>query len=408
MVIKKVNIMLFMIILLIAINLQILNFGDFSKIYRYLTSVISVVLFSWCIFDRAIYSQITVYNKFFSKWIIVFFLFLFFELINGLFMGGKTITEAVGMTYIYNSWLLLFYPIIYILSSNNGLKKMTLIIFSFTTFALVLKTLVWWFYNYQGKDIMHYLLYEFGPDPWIRDGFQRIPSTCFSGILFSITIYLFFYSKQWKIRLLALTINLFNIWYANTIFASRAQVIVFFISIIVSVFLIKTTIIKKFILSVSFIALIILLVIFNIDTIDEFVNSLSQETFSIGIRFIALDYYISLFSDKWIMGIFMMLNEDTLNGSSGLFYLSDLGILGDLFSWGIIGFFLMLIPFFRMIFILKNINSKKDKHYIFGISLVIYTILMTILSNDIYNFRYIFGLPFIVAYFEFWKFNSIK
>lgn len=408
MVIKKVNIMLFMIILLIAINLQILNFGDFSKIYRYLTSTISVVLFSWCIFDRAIYTQITLYNKFFSKWIIVFFIFLFFELIKALFIGGKTITEAVGMTYIYNSWLLLFYPIIYILSSNNGLKKMTLIIFSFTTFALVFKTLVWWFYNYQGKDIMHYLLYEFGPDPWIRDGFQRIPSTCFSGILFSITIYLFFYSKQWKIRLLSLVVNLFNIWYANTIFASRAQIIVFFITIIIAVFSIRLSIMKKIILNVIFIGLIVLLVVFNIDIINEFIDGLSQETFSIGIRFVALDYYISLFSDNWIMGISMILNKDTINGSSGLFYLSDLGILSNLFSWGIIGFFLMLVPFFRMIFILKNIKNKKDKKYIFGISLIVYTILMSILSNDIYNFRYIFGLPFIVAYFEFWKFNNIK
>ncbi|WP_278402415.1 hypothetical protein [Megamonas rupellensis] len=406
MVIKKANIILFMIMLLIVINLQILNFGDFSKIYRYLTSSISIILFSWCIFDKQIYYQIRLYNKFFSKWIIVFFLFLFLEVINGLLLGGKSITEAIGMTYVYNSWLLLFYPIIYILSTSKGLKKMSLIIVGLTTFTLILKTLVWWLYNYHGKDVMHYLLYEFGPEPWIREGFQRIPATCFSGILFSFTIYLFFYSKQWKIKLLALIVSLFNIWYANAIFASRAQLIVFFITIVVAVFSMKISMIKKFILNVIFIGLIILLTMLNMDTIDEFINSLSRETFSIGIRFIALDYYMDLFSDKWIMGINMMLNEDTLNGSSGLFYLSDLGILGDLFSWGVIGFFLMVIPFFRMIFILKNINNKKDRKYIFGISLIIYTILMSILSNDIYSFRNIFGLPFIIAYFEYWRVNN--
>ena len=407
--IKIENILLIGITFLVIINLQILNFGDYAKVYRYMTFFITVILALFCLLNKKIYHKIFLYSKFFNKWIIIYFTFLFFETINGLLFGGKSITEVVGIAYIYNGWLLLFYPIMYILLRPNGLKKMTIILSTCTVFALVLKTIVWWIYNYQHKDIMHYLLYEFGPEPWIRDGFQRIPSTCFSGILFSFMIYLFFYTKNWKIKILSVVVNIFNIWYANSVFASRAQMITFVMVLFISFILVRISIVKKIIINIIFILLCITLVIFNMDYINEFINSLTQETFSIGIRFVALDYYINLFTENWMMGIYMLVNEDTINGSRGVFFLSDLGILGDLFAWGIIGFTLMLIPFIRMLFILKKINNKDNKYYVFALSLLLYTIISSCLSNDIYSFRNIFGLSFIIAYFEFWRTNiSLK
>ena len=135
-------------------------------------------------------------------------------------VGANSLVQNLSYVYIY-FWLFLFYPIIYILVCNNGKKRLIYAICGWTIVALLLKTMVWLLYNYLHKDVMHYLLFEFGSE-WIRNGFQRIPATCFSGVLVCGMLYAFYNSTKVQIKILAIVIILFNMWYALTVFASRA------------------------------------------------------------------------------------------------------------------------------------------------------------------------------------------
>lgn len=97
-----------------------------------------------------------------------------------------------------------------------------------------MKSLIWLLFNNYGIDIMHYVLYEFG-DEWMRDGNQRIPSTCFSGILFVVMLYLLDSNNNIFIKIFSIIIIMFNIWYANFVFAARSQIITFIICLVIYV-----------------------------------------------------------------------------------------------------------------------------------------------------------------------------
>ena len=68
--IKKLYI--YIITFLIVINLNLLTFGDWTQLYRYITSIISILLFVSVIGNRKIYSRIKSHMYFINIFFILF------------------------------------------------------------------------------------------------------------------------------------------------------------------------------------------------------------------------------------------------------------------------------------------------------------------------------------------------
>lgn len=390
--IKKLYI--YIITFLIVINLNLLTFGDWTQLYRYITSIISILLFVSVIGNRKIYSRIKSHMYFINIFFILLTIFIILEIMNGLISNQYGIITCIGKLYTF-SWLLLIYPLIYIYSYNKGLLSIAKIITFFTIISLVMKSLIWLLFNNYGIDIMHYVLYEFG-DEWMRDGNQRIPSTCFSGILFVVMLYLLDSNNSIFIKIFSIIIIMFNIWYANFVFAARSQIITFIICLIIYVLFNNISKMKKVFLIILLFGISIYII--NTDEFQLFIEGLSIDTYSIGIRFIAFDYYFNLFKDNYFLGISLSINENLISGSEERFFLSDMGNIGNLLSYGILGYIILILPFIRMIYI--SIKFKNNKMIYLRI-LLIYIVLFSLMSNDIYSKYYIFGLPFIWSIFEY-------
>lgn len=394
--IKLYNLCFYLLLILIVINLQLLNFGDFARLYRYLTALISVILGMFCILERKVYCKIRSYCRFMNIWIVLMAAFMMLQVVYGWAVGGFSPYECVGLAYVY-SWILLFYPIVYVISSTNGLQKLLRAIIFLTLLTVFMKTIVWWMFNYKGKDIMHYLLYEFG-DIWLRNGRQRIPATCFSGILFAAAVSSILQSRRYRDKIISLFCILINIWYADQVFASRAQLIAFVIAICIPLLCKRNMPVKRGIVYIIFVSGAMIIV--NTSQFREILNSFNLQTYSMGTRVKAMVYFGELFREHVLLGFTFVLSEASIRGAAGNFYLSDMGALGDLFGLGIAGFILSMVPFIRMVSNCYVFYKRSDKWFLFALSLATYTILFSMLSNNIYNFRLLFGLPFIMAFFE--------
>ena len=372
--IKKIYI--YIITFLIVINLNLLTFGDWTQLYRYITSIISILLFISVISNRKIYSRIKSHMYFINIFFILLTIFIILEIMNGLISNQYGIITCIGKLYTF-SWLLLIYPLIYIYSYNKGLLSIVKIITFFTIISLVMKSLIWLLFNNYGIDIMHYVLYEFG-DEWMRDGNQRIPATCFSGILFVVMLYLLDSNNNIFIKIFSIII------------------ITFIICLVIYVLFNNISKMKKVFLIILLFGISIYII--NTDEFQLFIEGLSIDTYSIGIRFIAFDYYFNLFKDNYFLGISLSMNENLISGSEGRFFLSDMGNIGNLISYGILGYIILILPFIRMIYI--SFKFKNNKMMYLRI-LLIYTVLFSLMSNDIYSKYYIFGLSFIWSIFEY-------
>lgn len=390
------------ITLLIILELKIMNFGNYETPFRYTIAVTAVLLSCICFTSRNIWRKIRVYCKFFNYWIIVFGIFLFIQALIGFLVGHYRVVSVFSYLYIY-IWLLLFYPIIYIIVSSGGIGKLLKVICTCTVCALLLKTFVWWMYNFRGKDIMHYVLYEFG-SVWLRNGYQRIPSTCFSGMLFAAMIYYFINSNKKIMKLVCILIMFLNVWYADVVFASRSQIISFCFMITAVIIFNRSISIKKVMIYIG--AVGAGLAFISTTYFKELVESLNVATYSIGTRMSALQYYFSLLKEHWLLGIEFISNEATfVHGSRGNYFLSDIGIIAKLVEFGVLGLPIFLFPLIRSVFICYKAYILKYKELSFMVGLCSYTCVFSVLSNDVYNFRYLFALPFIIAYFEYVNYN---
>ncbi|EFP60472.1 hypothetical protein DWW36_06300 [Erysipelotrichaceae bacterium AF15-26LB] len=394
--IKKADILRFIIIFLVVINLNLLNFGDYSQTFRYFTSFVSIITYFYCMFNNKVRTEVRTYSYYMNKWIVVLFALMLVEVFIGL-SGREGLLEAIGKVHIF-TWCLLFYPTVYvIIKYKDGVKVILKDICIWTTITYLVKIFIWWMFNYRGIEIMHYILYEFG-EIWLRNDFQRIPAPCFSGILFATMLYKVLQPYKLRKKIVPILIIMIQLFYANYVFASRAQLISFVGAAIAALVLHRSKSEKK-IIEFSIIIVMTIVVIAS-ESFNDFIASLSTHTSSIGNRLYAFNHFFNLLKGNWFFGFQHIYDGNTINGFLGISYLSDTGILENLFCWGIIGFIITLIPFMRMLFICFNKRIKQSSHYVLLITLFLYTLFSTILSNNVYDSNLLFAFPFICALFE--------
>ena len=391
------DLILSIITILIILNLGILNFGDFRKPIQWLTAIVAILLFAFSLSHKSVSKRITKYSHFTFVWISIFMAFLTIELFYALLSSNMSFRVVASKIYIY-LWVLLYYPILYLMTFEDTKRKLFKRICLWTVVAMGLNTVVWYLYNYHHKVVMYYVLFQNGEN-YLRNGLQRIGTTSLTGWLFAASIYLFAVGKHKYDKIIAAVLIGFNLWYAQIVFQSRAQVLtlcfcIFFVAVFAKKKPLKTIIL--------YCALFAALVAFEqSDYFAEFLNGMSVQTYSIGTRVEAINYYVDLLKNHYLLGINAISDLDTIRGTAGRFYFSDLGIASKLFEIGILGLIVFVIPIIRIgcqgVF---KIN-KNDEQYPFAASLAVYTLVFSLLSNDIYSWARLFALPFILAYFDF-------
>lgn len=88
------------IIILVIMNLGILNIADTANLYRYITSVVSLIMGLFCICDSRAYSRIKECCYFINRWHIVLFLFLLIEVIYGWAAGKNSLVRGIHALFI--------------------------------------------------------------------------------------------------------------------------------------------------------------------------------------------------------------------------------------------------------------------------------------------------------------------
>lgn len=399
--INKPSLLGIVLSVLIVLNLNMLNFGDFTQIIRYITTAASVVLFLICRLNRHIWKKIVPKANYMNKWIIVLFVFMLVEVLIGL-RGREGFAEAIGKAHIF-SWCLLFYPITYYLSKHNGETRLIKKVCFWSVMAYILRTVVWYMYNFRGKDIMHYVLFEMGR-VWMRNGNQRIPDICFSSILFAFMLMKISGSSRFKEKVVPILVVIMQILYANFVYCSRSQIICFAITTAVVIILNRSKARKK-IFELIFVFIVGLAVLLS-DAFIEFVGGLSTSTSEIGNRVYAFNHFFDLLKGNWLFGFQHVYSGETIRGTLGIAYLSDTGIVENLFCWGIVGFIITTIIFVHWFVITFGKNVKKTSKFPMALALLVMITTYSALSNNIYDSVRLFALPFACALFEFWNIDN--
>lgn len=142
------------------------------------------------------------------------------------------------------------------------------------------------------------------------------------------------------------------------------------------------------------------IIIVRSDTFHNFMESFSDG--SLAYRFKELPYFFSRFKENWLLGmVFRTSDVQFWTGVNGQFFLSDLGTLSQLFIYGVIGGPIIIYPFFRISYIAIKLWKIKSPYDVFAISVGVYTIISSALSNDIFHAKRYFGLPIILIYCEY-------
>ena len=385
----------FILIGLMVINLNLLAFGDYFQAFRYITSAASIILFLLCIFNSKIRRVIRKF-RYYNGWLFLITGLMIIEVIIGL-MGREGPSEAIGKAHIF-TWLLLFYPITYVsVKTKNGVQVLLKDIVFWTVIAYLLKIVVWWLFNYRGIDIMHYVLYEFGK-VWLRNGLQRIPPPLFGGILFSAAVFKILQQYRLIKKIPSILMLLMVAFYANNVYASRAQLICFAGATVITIILHRSKGQVKVAEFAGIIATVFIVLMSSV--FQEFIEGLSFTTSSMGNRLVAFEHFNSLLKGHLLLGFQHVYSGETINGPLGIAYLSDTGLLENLYCWGVIGFIITIIPFIRMFKICFDRKIRNNQMFPFLLHLFLYTLFSSVLSNNIYDSIRLFALPFICSIFE--------
>ena len=388
---KIKDLIYYYVLLICIVNLQFLMFADFTNVFNVFTACSAVILTVICFSVKSIYRVIRQYSKFINIFLCLFFGYYILETLYGLAFANIGFLEYVKriLSFLY---ILLVYPLTYLLSDRIYRRKTFRTIVILSVASLVMKTMVWWLFNYQGIDIMHYVLYE-EDYVWQRNRLIRIRSSSFDALVVAFALYNFLFGKRKKL-VSALTIA-FVTWYANSVMQSRSLVITIAVTLFLTLILRKQIGWKK---SVAIIALAILaIIILQSQYFDTFVDSFDVSTYSTSIRLQGLAFYMEAINGHSLLGLIPLNTYESVKGGNWRYYISDLGTLSKFFEYGIIGFVIFNLPFIRSVYV--NFIQLKGKSVV-ALSMTIFTICFSYLSNDVYIKNNILALPMLVAVVE--------
>lgn len=288
-------------------------------------------------------------------------------------------------------------------------KKEEYILHNILTLGIIMymiKFLIWYLFNFHGIVIAPQIIFEYGKE-WTRNNIFRLDDSSLMYLfLFSC---LFYYRKNKKIRYLIYAgIQLF---YSIIVTASRSSTVSLAIIILIDYIISSPHALTK--LRKYLILFIGGLVILGTTTFQNFINSFKLSGHSSSLssvtRLNALSYYIDTLNNmenplKYIFGLGalstnVVREKAILRGPLGIYFIEDLGILGIIFQYGLIGLYIVLT-----IYVTQYKCAKKKLHitkdyisYQNSIILIMCMLIPSLLAQCIFDKSRIVALPFFIS-----------
>lgn len=339
----------FCVYAVLFLNLGFLDFlGDLDRESFLLSIIISV--FSFLVYlsqPQKKYINFPVMNGYIVLTIVIFLIQLLrMKILNftRMSMGSALITFGGVLLS------LLCFPIYELNIDKNEklLKNIALLGF----YALVVRAFLWILFNFKGINLAPAIFS--GREAWGRPIFGRY-LTRLSGTFLDGFVYIYFVNNFFKLKSFNKIKYLIGIIlllvYSLIIYQSRFLILTYVIVFFVMAYSQSSSLKNKYFV----ISFVILIIIFCFNWIKDFFNTFSVNSVGYGgstqARLDGIQYFFNeLKRTSWWLGIGFRYDDETKYQWT-TFYLSDYGMLANLFQLGIFGFVVYIIPFLKGIII---------------------------------------------------------
>jgi len=397
------NLLYYILIFILLLNigaLKVFNNDLLAGTYksRYITTVLLLCGYTIINFNKSCY---TYYKRAFL---------VIYSLIFLMFIYSVTIYDQSLFNIIKQNIHVTYYLIILLilrLNNNGKLKKVYIILVIITLFTLFAKAYSWYLINYRGIIIFPKLLYEYGT-LWKRNELYRYTSTatgsfCFTLISFDLLVQ----HGKYTIfrRIVDICFLIFIFLFDFFIYQSRAECIICISTFAVMFLLKKQYKVDKLFLKIVIIVIVAITVLCT-GILGKVYSSFAPDALNGGttrLRFDAFEHYFYYFKKNPILGIGFLdnTNSDLLtirNGIMGNRYLDDLGVIGFIFQFGLVGVVILIIIYIRMVSIFF-LEKNSVFNVLLGGLITLFT-MMNIMSACPFDSQRMIVVPFLLAIFE--------
>ena len=376
--------------LIFFLNLSFFNvFSDLT----YTIQKISVYLTFLLLILYSLQKRKTKITGFTSITILLFCLLIIFNLfrqgvpVNGLLLFSDKLALLRNFSFIF-----LVFPISEVLNSKSG-SNFLKVVFIFGIIAISLRSFIWFSYNYAGFNIAPGIIAERGIN-WTRYGVVRLQAIFLDGYVLAYLLckLLVSNSKNKFFYSLFLFITLF---YEGVIYASRSQLIGFFV-IFLTVYTFKNSsslkkLLKFLLLGLAFCG--VLVSPFYNRFLDSF--AVTNRDYGAGtlVRIVGREYYHEIWEQRKFLGFGVTIDGNIFNGWK--YYISDLGIIRMLYQFGIIGFIICLMPILYGCRVGFKCRVNFEGMLLFSLS--IFILITSFASQNLYDYSRIMLLPLLLG-----------
>lgn len=337
-----------------------------------------------------------------NRYIIIIYLFMFVEFSR--LMMSSNILELKGIFSLFFPYfyLMLAFPILDVLFRDNSLSFFKNVI-CINIIATLFRFLIWYIYNFKGVLYFSSIFQEHGFD-WVRNGLVRLDAPPLDGLSFVSMVFILYFSKSMTRKIFSLSVLALLFSYSWFVYNSRSQMICYTLTMMLMYF-IKPVKFKSDFLIKNFVIIIFMLIfLLHFSYVINFINTFtSGNTLNSTLtRVNEYEFFYKMFSQNVFNFLFGIgITQDLFNMGYVQYYLSDLGILGFTFTYGLIGLYIFFKKFIiDFIYGLSRIKNTKNVNLVFMLGIIFYTILSSILSQDVFDDVRIFAVPFILSIIE--------
>ncbi len=340
-------------------------------------------------------------------------LFFLFEMFYGTLQTSYKLSNIFNLLSSY-SFVLFSLPIYYMLRKEYiSLKEILLIVAVSTGISLIIRFSLSFIESNFGIAFCPDISLENAAKGWIRNGIVRINPPSLSALTVGICMYWLLYEAKYKV--LFGSILILQVVYTNLIHAARSTFLVSLVAIfILLVFKARKTRLTYIVLSLLGL-FFCLAVLYEpvFDSVLSFIGSFSANgssdlAGSTVVRLRGLDFFTSLYlNTNPILGLGALGYQEQIALSGGYTF-DDLGSLGFLFQYGLVGFLFYLMIYGRALQACMRGRTCKYLHVRELGQLVLGFLIVLIMGSvniDLF-YMYAASAPILVAISEYVIFSA--
>lgn len=383
----------FLLYIIVILNLEVMNVvSNLDNLSQTIAVVLTFSVFFLYIFQK---NKIIPKNFIIYFYLILIFFYLFFELIRLHYFSfsGLNVFNAISLEKNF-FYLLLTMPIFEVLERKG--KSFLRNVVYMGLCILIFRSIVWLLFNKFGINIMPGLFEVRGYNWTHGNGYVRLTGTFLDGLIFTCYCISFFKTKELKKRIYNFVIILFLFFYSYEVYSSRSQLICYLVTILfIYIWNSKN---KLHTIFNCVIGMLLVIILFQLPVVKNFIASFSSTDATYGegtmVRLLGNKFYNNEWKNSSVLFGFGIAEDGNYFGNTQ-YFLSDLGILSFIFEFGIVGFAISLLPMLDGIIV--GIKNIKKENGLLLISLSIYTILSSFMSQNVYDYIRILIIPFILG-----------